>query len=146
MKVEIRNDVREYILSEVNMTLARLGVSEQVKETKEFENKYNDLLEYQFGSAPIRQMPMMFKRLTVDGYMVAIMPKDEKDRFYKVRDTHYIIVVNVGYSCSHFDGGRNGCDIGRMVFLVDRDLPKSFDEENWIMPDTYIRKVEGLTI
>lgn len=76
---QIRKDIREYILNDVNFTLARLGISEQVVETCEY-----DTLDYLFQSAPIRQMPVMFKRLVVDGYMVSVEVKDEKDEFYQM--------------------------------------------------------------
>jgi len=128
------------------MTLARLGVSEQVKDTEVFENKHQDLLLYRFESAPIRQMPMMFEKLVVDGFMVAITPKDEKDRYYKASEKYYVVSVNLDYKYDHFDGGSNICSIGRMVFLVDKELPKSFDENKWAKPDMFIRKVEGLSI
>lgn len=145
MRIEIREDVREYILSEVNLSLARLGISEPVQEKEEYVDKYNDLLKYKFESAPIRQQPMMFKKLIVDGYMVTITPKEEDGVLYECRDKQQIVVVRIEYAYEHFDMGRNGCSIGRMIFLVDKDLPKAFNEI-WIRPETYIRKYEGLEI
>ena len=146
MKNEIRNDVREYILSEVNMTLARLGVSEQVRETLVRDEKYENIIRYQFESAPIRQMPMVFKKLTVGGYMAVITPTDEKHRYYKASEKYHVVFVKLDYRYDLFDGGSNGCGIGYMVFLVDKELPKSFEEDSWIRPEVYIRKVEGLNI
>lgn len=147
MKKEIRKDVREYILSQVNETLARLGVSEKVVETKEFEAKYQDTLHYEFQSAPIRQMPMMFKKLVVDGYMVSVEITKEDDRFFKAYEKRDVVVVNMDYRYNHFRGGSNGCELGRMIFLVERELPENFESEYFEnTADLYIRKVEGLSI
>jgi len=145
MKKEIRKDVREYILSRVNETLARLGVSEKVVETNEWEDKYRDKLHYNFESAPIKQMPMMFKRLVVSGHLVSVETKED-DRFFKVSQQNDIVVAVFGYEYNHFGGGSNGCDIGRMVFAVSKDLPKSFESEMGDVADVYIRKLEGVTI
>lgn len=146
MKIEIRKEIREYILSHVNETLARLGVSEQVKETKESTDRHNDAMLYGFESPAIRQMPMMFKKVYVDGYMVSVEIK-EGDRLEWLAKENDIVVVNLNYRWNSFRGGFNGTEIGRMIFAVKKDLPKKF--ENWGSIDsreTYVRKIEGLNI
>ena len=136
--IEIRQDLREYILSDVNLTLSRLGISEKVAVVEDKPNKYGN---YILLSPAIRQMPVMFRELVVDGYMTANEP-NEGDRFYS--KDRFIIVVKLEYSYKHFDGGSNGCDIGRVIYLVDKDLPKKFTLLD--TPDYYVRKVESLAI
>ena len=146
MKKEIRKDVREYILSQVNESLTRLGVSEKVEEYNINEVRYKDKMQYEFKSAPIRQMPVMFKKLIVSGYMMCIEAQ-EGDFWYKANQNRDIVVVNLSYRYQHFDMGSNGCEIGRMLFLVDKELPKSFESK--IFDDVarnYIFKAEGLQI
>lgn len=147
MKKEIRKDVREYILSQVNETIARLGIDKDVVETNVYESTYMDKLYYNFESAPISQMPVMFKKLIVTGHMVSVVVK-EGDRFFECQKAgNDIIAVNIEYSYNHFDGGSNGCNIGRMVFAVCQELPKSFKSECLgDIADLYVRKIESLTI
>ena len=140
MEKEIRKDIRDYILSEVNGTLARLGVSEDVVETKESEDKYNKTLHYCFDSAPIRQMPKMFKTVIVNGYMVSLEVSEGDDYFEEYED-HDVVVVYLGYKYHNFNGGYNGTDIGRMIFLVSRDLPERIKEHSY-----YVYKANGLEI
>jgi len=142
MKKEIRKDVREYILSQVNETLARLGVSEQVVETETWEDKYRGTLHYKFKSAPIRQMPMMFKAVVVEGYMVSI-ELEEGDRLYEYTEENDLVVVNLDYSWQSFSRGTNGTEIGRMIFAVSKKLPET---ENSKYLEYAIYKLEGLSI
>ena len=72
MKKEIRKEIREFILNDVNLTLARLGVSEKALETNANEYDHGSTLHYEFETPDIKQMPMMFKRTYVDGYMVVV--------------------------------------------------------------------------
>lgn len=150
MKKEIRKDIREYILSEVRTTLMRLGVTEDIKETHESINRYEDLLYYNFKSTPIRQMPMLFKELYVDGYMTSIEIKSDKDIYFGWTDENDIIVVIIEYSWKSFTRGTNGTEIGRMIFAVSKNLPKSFDTENETLKEDrmrgYVYKLEGLNI
>ena len=146
MKIEIRKEVREYILDEVNKTLARLGISENVKETKEYDNTYEGLRHYQFESAPIRQMPMMFEKVIVKGYMVAVEQNNDSP-YFNLAKNNDIIIVTLDYGYSLFDRGTNGCHIGRMLFAVKKDMPETF--EDWAGEDGrsfYVRKLRGLEI
>ena len=147
MKKEIRKEIREFILNDVNLTLARLGVSEKALETNANEYNYGSTLHYEFETPAIKQMPMMFKRTYVDGYMVVVEIKDEKDRFYGWSKDNDIVVVNLNYRWNNFGGGSNGTEIGRIIYAVKKDLPEKF--EDWGGMDAreyYVRKVEGLAI
>ena len=147
MKKEIRKDVREYILSQVNETLARLGVNEKVVETREYTPRHQqDRIYYEFESAPIRQMPMMFKKLVVCGHVISIEVKDG-DKYWKAQENGFqIVIAHFQYSYDHFDGGSNGCEIGRMVFLVDPEAPETFESDFGNVANLYVRKVQGLEI
>ena len=143
MKKEIRKEVRECILSDVNQTLARLEVSENVKETGEHEASYYGTLHYEFESDAIRQMPMIFKKLYVTGYMVAL-DIEESSEYAAYAEEHELIIVELGYAYKLFQGGSNGCDIGRMGYLVKKKIPARFNVKD--EPNYYIKKVKGLTI
>lgn len=146
MKIEIRKEIREFILNDVNESLARLGISESMRETVEREIKYSDTIHYEFESAPIRQMPMMFKKLIVKGYMVAVKV-EEDSRFAKLAEKNDLVIVNIDYRYQHFDMGENGCSVGRIIYAVKKDLPATFesygDEDG---RSYYVHRIEGLTI
>lgn len=143
---KIRDEIRDYLLTDVNRTLARLGVSEEVKETMIYEDKYRDRLKYSFESAPIRQLPMMFAKVIVDGYMVAT-ELEEGSRFARWSAKHDIVVVSVDYRYELFDGGTNGCSIGRIIYAVKKNLPERFDDFAGIDGrQSYVQKLEGLII
>jgi len=142
---EIRQEIREFILKDVNQTLARMGVSEEVKETKILtDSRCYDSVNYLFESKPIRQMPMMFKEVVVDGRMSTYI-QSEHSRYFKVSEKKDVVGVELHYSYNLWGGGSNGCRLGSLVYLVDKDLPENFDDE--MMPvEYYVKKVEGLTI
>lgn len=73
---EIRKDVRDYILSCANETLARLGVNEKVKEVANVDLYVQTPGVYEFESSPIRHMPMMFKELKAVGCIMAVEVKE----------------------------------------------------------------------
>lgn len=139
----IRKDVREYILAEVNATLERLGISEPLEEQKEYTRKGEENVRYLLESKPIKQMPVMFKRLVVDGSMYQYFPQ-EKDRLFEIAKARDIIEVCVGYDYNHFGGGHNGCDLGTMIFVVKREIPETL--EDYEDMSFYVRRYQGLEI
>ncbi len=144
MKKEIRQEIREYILSDVNLTLARLGVSEPVKETSVWEGRHKDKLEYMFKSAPFHQMPMMFKKAFVKGYITAVDITDEESRFYEISKDSDVVVVCLEYEWESFRRGSNGTEIGRVIYAVEKNLPETFKQYDSC--DYYVRKLEGLEL
>ena len=101
---EIRKEIREAILNEVGFSLARLGISGELFETKVLENKHDDTFQYKIESSPIQHTPMIFKKLIVSGSMCYIEVKEDDFlfNFSKKRD---IIRVTLDYSYEHFGGG-----------------------------------------
>ena len=132
--MEIRKEIRERILSEVNESLARLGISEPLVETEAYKDKQGNVQHYNSMTAPIKQMPKMFKQLFVVGQMEAYESKDPK---------RVEVCVRLDYAYNHYNSGSNGCDLGRVYFTVDKDLPKEIEAEHawW-----YVRKTRGLEI
>ncbi len=128
---KLRKEVRDYVLSEVNERLARLGVNESIATLEEKTMKNGDTY-YKGVSAPIRQMPKMFKKLVV----VCEVNAYGHDETTELR-------VNLRYAYDHYNGGSNGCDIGNMWFEVKNDMPNDVDAENvWF----YIKGHRGLEI
>ena len=131
--VKLSKEVRDYVLSEVNETLARLGVSESITTLEEKTARNGDTY-YRGVSAPIRQMPKMFKKLVVVCEVNTIVHE-----YYETTE----LWASLKYAYEHYDGGSNGCDIGNMWFEVKNDMPNDVDAENvWI----YVRRKLGLEI
>lgn len=130
---EIRQDVREYIVNEVNTTLARLGVSENLEPNEERGIYYN------YQTKPIRQYPMMFSSVVVEASIshLQVIPA-----VYKGWTEDYdIVCVSLSYRYDTFGGGHNGTEIGNIYFAVGKDM-----RENIKHMDMYIHKVKGLEI
>ena len=142
---EIRKEIREAILNEVGFSLARLGISGELFETKVLENKHDDTFRYKIESSPIQHTPMIFKKLIVSGsmYYIEVKEDDFLFNFSKKRD---IIRVTLDYSYEHFGGGRNGCTLGSLTFGVEKDLPETFSDSFGERVEDYIRKIRGLEI
>ena len=136
MKIEIRKEIRDYILNDVNQSLARLGVSEKVSETRESYVKYTDELVYKFRSPSIRQYPVVFKDLYVTGDMTALSDNDKNALFTTV-------IVRLEYEWSNFDRGTNGCELGRVWYNVEKELPEKLEPDRVMF---YVHKESGLEI
>jgi hypothetical protein len=132
--MEIRKEIREHILREVNESLARLGISEPLVEREEYKGKDGTVQHYNSTTAPIKQMPKMFKQLFVVGQMEAYEGKDPKRVEVRVR---------LDYAYNHYNSGSNGCGLGIVYFNVEKDLPKEIKPENtwW-----YVSRTRGLEI
>lgn len=134
MKVsEIRKEIIAFILADINLSLSRLGVSEKVEIV---EKKDSGIA---LASKPIKQMPMMFREVTVKGAMNIV-----KDDSIKVSEDQYLIGVGLDYRTEAFNGGRNGCEIGYIVYRVD-SIPED-EELGEGEIRYYIRKVRRIEI
>ena len=142
----IRPEIREYILSDVNMVLTRLGVSDSAKEIEEFYDKYNGQLLYKFETPAIKQYPMMFKKAYVDGYMVASEIKEDS-RFYELSEKNDIVCVILDWRWESFRRGSNGTDLGRIIYAVRKDLPDEFiDITGHDIRELCVRKLESIEL
>lgn len=142
---EIREEVRKFILNEVLVSLARIGVDCDLMIAKTYEDKCYDTLLYLIESTPITHTPMMFKNLTVTGNM-HVMDIKEDSIFFKASQKRDIIRVELDYSYEHFGSGHNGCTLGNMIFQVEKDLPETFGDGFGEDVGSYIRKAKGLEV
>lgn len=134
MKVsEIRKEIIAFILADINLSLSRLGVSEKVEIVEKKDNTFV------LASKPIKQMPMMFKEVTVKGKINIVT-----DDSIKVSEDQYLIGVGLDYRTEAFNGGRNGCEIGYIVYRAD--LMPEDEELGEGEIRYYIRKVRRIEI
>lgn len=133
MKItEIRQEIIAHILADISLSLSRLGVSENV----EIEKTTDDYMT--LTSKPIKQMPMMFKKVTIDGTLY--FPKDDS---VKLREGDVLIEATLNFRTVTFDDGHNGTKIGYVRYRISA-VPK----DN-ILPDElryFVRKIRGLEI
>lgn len=134
---KIQNNVLDYILKDVNLTLERLGVSEKVEVVT--EKIISDLRWYFIESKPIKVTPMIYKKTIIKGVImdieaqegVGICPKGAR-----------IIKVNIDYDFSYFNGGHNGVEIGVIYYSAEKNIAQDEKEQLPYM----IRKVRSLEI
>lgn len=129
---DLRNEVREYILSDVQMTLARLGINAACKFVTEKDYRGNDYLTIE--TSKFQTMPMMFKELYVRG-PVGTYEEEDKE-FYEVS-------IRLEYCWKSFRGGSNGTDLGTIRYQVEKDMPERVGEDS---VRYYIHKEHGIEI
>lgn len=132
MKIsEIRQEFIAHILADISLSLSRLGVSENV----EIEKTTDDYMT--LTSKPIKQMPMVFKKVTIGGTLYF-----SKDDSVKLREGSVLIDVVLDFRTLTFDDGHNGTRIGYVRYIISA-APKDIE------PDEvryYVRKIRGLEI
>lgn len=136
MKItEIRKEVIDFIVDDINLSLSRLQVSEKVKVTK-ISDKIIEL-----NSDPIKQVPMMFKKVTVHGTMSV---KDNVACFTEVslKDNEHIIYVGLDFVTTRFDDGRNRHGIAFVIYKIC-PMPKDLIENEI---NDYICKISPFVI
>jgi len=137
-RIEIPEIVREVILSRANLALQRLGISEPLREINVTNPNER---QYIFLSHPIRQFPMMFKEVKVEGRMMDVDAK-EGDIFYL--EGERVIEFYLDYTYMSFSNGHNGTEIGYMVFRVPEHLPKDAGLKE--VDTLYVRTIRGLQL
>ena len=131
---DIYQNVREYIIEDINVSLSRLGISERIEEVGMATERY------QLKTGNIRMTPMLFKELYVIGYMTIIEPK-EGDRYYEDSEKYHVVLVSLDYRYINFGGGSNSHKLGRIIYYVDRDVRMNSKRLN-----CYIEKIQGINI
>ena len=134
---KIQQNILDYILKDVNVTLERLGVSEKVEvvEEKAIREKYY----YNIESKPIKVTPMIYKETIMKGYIMDIEAEEGKGI---CRKGHRIIQVSISYDFKYFGGGRNGVELGVALYSVEKDIAEDEAEQLPYM----IRKVQSINI
>lgn len=149
MTTEIRKEIREYIIEDVNITLSRLGISEALANEEVItDNRTGEIVRYEYTAKNIKQLPVMVKTLNVEGDLKAWKPR-EKDPLFAYVERFDFVYVDLFYHCEKFNGGTNGYEIGYVIYMVDKDLPDNFESELFDKEECvsyYVRKAKGLAI
>ncbi len=130
--IDLREEVKDYILSEVQRSVMRLGINAQLSYVIKHNYRKNELLTIE--STKFQTMPMMFKELMLVGDIYIADNTEEKD--------YTEITINLEYRYTSFRGGHNGTELGRITFRLDKDMPKISSD----MVKFYVRKVQGIEI
>lgn len=132
MKItELKQGVIAFILADINLSLSRLGVSENVEVT-DINDAYMVL-----GTQPIKQMPMIFKKVSIDGSLCFIV-----DDSYRQQEGDILINVSLGFRTVTFDDGHNGTTIGNVVYRMS-PMPENVEDSEI---KYYIRKMKAISI
>lgn len=129
--IEIRKEIQEYILSELQTSIMRLGINAQLKFKVEKDYRGQEYLALE--STKFQTQPVMFKECWLEG-IFSITNEDEKG---------YEVSIRLEYNWRAFTGGTNGTDLGKAYFFVEKDLPENLSEEN---ARYYVDKVRGIEI
>ena len=129
--IELRTEVQEYILSELQNSVMRLGINAQLKFKEEKDYRGGKYLAVE--STKFQTQPVMFKEVWLEG---VISVTDEKENAIEV-------CVRLEYNWRSFSGGTNGTDLGKCYFDVDRELPEKLTSENVCY---YVNKLRGVEI
>lgn len=134
MCITIRQEIREYIIEDINRSLNRLGIYEPLYEY----NCKSDGTDasYQVRTNSIRQMPVVFDELWIDGFMAINAPEDKYN---------YVIVCLRFYYTLLNNRGSNGHELGSFCYRVAKELPDNLEiaKVEGFMP-RYVHKVSGL--
>lgn len=130
--IDLREEVKCYILNEIRSSLMRLGINAPLSLVVSKDYRGNNYLTIE--SAKFQTMPVMFKEVMITG---TINADDES------KEDGILVNVSLDYRFKHFNGGNNGAELGRIVFFVEKELPKVMTEERCRM---YIQKVQGIEI
>lgn len=133
MTTEVLNkEIANYIISDIELTLQRLGINVQlsIEQCEDYKHeKFDKLISTSFQT-----VPMLFKEIHIEGD-INVMTKATEEDYCKV-------IINLGVSYAYFDGGTNGHELGRVMYVVDKSY-KGIDTKHINM---YVDKVKTLAI
>ena len=133
MTTEVLNkEIVNYIISDIELTLQRLGINVQlsIEQCEDYKHeKFDKLISTSFQT-----VPMLFKKIHIEGD-INVMTKATEEDYCKV-------IINLGVSYVYFDGGTNGHELGRVMYVVDKSY-KGIDTKHINM---YVDKVKTLAI
>lgn len=133
MTTEILNkEIVNYIINDVELTIKRLGINVQlsIEQCEDYNHdKFDKLISTSFQT-----MPMLFKEIHIEGNIYVIANKTEEDC--------YKVVINLDVRYTHFDGGTNGHELGRIIYIAD----KSYNGTDTKHINMYVDKVKPLAI
>lgn len=126
---ELEKRVLDYIVADVQVSVARLGINATLSTEVTKNYRGEDLLE--IISSPFQMMPVIFKEIRIDGTITVVKETDEGMEVY----------VRMDYAYTHFNGSTNGCELGRIHYAVEKNIPEKTTELRF-----YIRRLHGLEI
>lgn len=133
MTTEILNkEIVNYIINDVELTIKRLGINVQlsIEQCEDYNHdKFDKLISTSFQT-----MPMLFKEIHIEGNIYVIANKTEEDCCK--------VVINLDVRYTHFDGGTNGYELGRIIYIAD----KSYNGTDTKHINMYVDKVKPLAI
>ena len=133
MTTEILNkEIVNYIINDVELTIKRLGINVQLS-IEQCEDYNHDKFD-KIVSTSFQTMPMLFKEIHIEGNINVITRETEED--------YCKVVINLDVRYTHFDGGTNGHNLGKIIYLAD----KSYKGRNTKHINMYVDKVKSLAI
>lgn len=133
MTTEVLNkEIVNYIISDIELTLQRLGINVQlsIEQREDYKHeKFDKLISTSFQT-----MPMLFKEIHIEGDINVITKATEED--------YCKVIINLGVSYAYFDGGTNGHELGKVMYVADKSY-KGTDTKHINM---YVDKVKTLAI
>ena len=133
MTTEILNkEIVKYIINDVELTMKRLGINVQLS-IEQCEDYNHDKFD-KIVSTSFQTMPMLFKEIHIEGDINVITKETEED--------YCKVVINLDVRYTHFDGGTNGHNLGKIMYLAN----KSYKGRNTKHINMYVDKVKSLAI
>ena len=133
MTTEILNkEIVNYIINDVKLTIKRLGINVQLS-IEQCEDYNHDKFD-KIVSTSFQTMPMLFKEIHIEGDINVITRETEEDNCK--------VIINLDVRYTHFDGGTNGHNLGKITYLAD----KSYKGRNTKHINMYVNKVKSLAI
>ena len=133
MTTEILNkEIVNYIINDVELTIKRLGINVQlsIEQCEDYNHEKFDKIV----STSFQTMPMLFKEIHIEGDINVITRETEEDNCK--------VIINLDVRYTHFDGGTNGHNLGKIMYLAD----KSYKGRNTKHINMYVNKVKSLAI
>lgn len=133
MTTEILNkEIVNYIINDVELTIKRLGINVQLS-IEQCEDYNHDKFD-KIVSTSFQTMPMLFKEIHIEGDINVITRETEEDNCK--------VIINLDVRYTHFDGGTNGHNLGKITYLAD----KSYKGRNTKHINMYVNKVKSLAV
>nr|UVX63911.1 MAG: hypothetical protein [Bacteriophage sp.] len=133
MTTEVLNkEIVNYIISDIEQTLQRLGFNVQlsIEQCEDYKHeKFDKLISTSFQT-----VPMLFKEIHIEGD-INVMTKATEEDYYKV-------IINLDVRYTHFNGGTNGYELGKIMYVAD----KSYNGTDTKHINIYVDKVKTLAI
>ena len=135
METKMNMNVLNYIVKDINLSVARLGINTQLAVVEKKDYKGESYLAIE--STSFQTMPMIFKRINLIG---GIGVQDKGD------DENIIVAVRLNYKYQTFYDGSNGHQLGQFKFEIAKHCWDKWDGKDETWAKFEIRKVQGLSI